>query len=156
VPNSVGFSKAEFYFSSIFSIDKHIIRPSLQFGFADKTLPIPEFFSLGGQDNFFGFREDDDFGRQIFVGSLEYRIQLPFSLFFDTYFSFRYDIGSIWKQFEAIKFSSFKHGAGATVALDSPIGPAKFSVGKGFYFFKEPYTVVWGETTVYFSLGIKL
>ncbi len=156
IRNSVGFSKAEFYFSNIFSIDNHIIKPSVLFGFADGTLPVPEFFTLGGQNNFFGYREDDDIGRQIFISSLEYSIQLPFSLLFDTYFLFRYDIGSIWKQFETIKFSSLKHGVGASIALDSPIGPAKFSVGKGFNFLKAPVTVVWGETHFYFSLGIKL
>ncbi|HPI19788.1 MAG TPA: patatin-like phospholipase family protein [Candidatus Kapabacteria bacterium] len=154
--NSIAFSKVEFYFSNIFSFNKQIIKPSVLFGFADETLPVPESFTFGGQDNFFGYKEDDGIGRQIFISSLEYRLLLPFSILFDTYVSFRYDFGSIWKQFEAIKLSSLKHGVGATLAIDSPVGPAKFSVGKGFNFLKDPVTVVWGETLIYFSLGIKL
>jgi len=48
------------------------------FGFADKTLPLSQQFSLGGQNNFFGLRENEYRGRQIFVSSLEYRHKLPF------------------------------------------------------------------------------
>lgn len=154
--NNSSFSKAEFFSQNVFSSKRYAFVPSLLVGFADKSLPAPESFIFGGQDNFFGYREGDETGRQIFVSSFDFRVLLPFSIFFDTYFSFRYDLGSIWREFEEIKFSSLKHGIGATIAVDSPIGPAKLSAGKAFNFLKSPATLAWGETVLYFSIGIKL
>lgn len=151
----LGFSKIDAQFHTTFSIGSHSIQPSFHVGLADITMPQPEFFSLGGEDNFYGKRENDERGRQIVAGSLEYRVQSPFSLFFDTYFSARYDLGTTWPNFEAVKFRSFKHGVGAAVGLDTPIGPAKLSFGRSFYFLDRPATVSWGPVLAYFSVGMK-
>jgi len=44
-----------------------IIKPSFQFGFGDKTTPLTEQFSLGGEKSFFGMSEDELIGRQVSV-----------------------------------------------------------------------------------------
>lgn len=152
----LGFSKIDAQFHTTFSVGSHSIRPSFHIGLADITMPQPEFFSLGGADNFYGKREDDERGRQIVAGSLEYRVRSPFSLFFDTYFSARYDLGTTWPNFESVKFRSFKHGVGAALGLDTPIGPAMLSFGRSFYFLDKPATIAWGPVLAYFSVGMKL
>lgn len=156
VANAIPFSKAHFIYSANKSYSTHTINTSLSFGVADITMPLPEFYSLGGEDSFFGMFEDEERGRQLFRGSLGYRYLLPFRVFFDTYLSIRYDFGSTWLVPEDIKFSSFKHGIGSTIALDSPLGPLKFSVGRSFLFRKSPGRVIWGDTQIYFSLGMRV
>ena len=64
----------------------HTFSPRFMLGFADKTLPLTKEYSIGGQSSFFGMRQDDFRGRQIFLASLEYRYRLPFDIFFDSYF----------------------------------------------------------------------
>lgn len=125
------------------------------FGFADKTLPLSQQFSLGGQNNFFGLRENEYRGRQIFVSSLEYRHKLPFQLFFDAYVKLRYDLGSVWAEREQIRIKDLRHGIGLSVSLNTPIGPADFSVGRSFYLRDTlpKNTVVWGPTFFYFTIG---
>ncbi|TAL68593.1 MAG: hypothetical protein EPN82_09960 [Bacteroidetes bacterium] len=154
--DSISFSKALLYISENYSIGPHTIKPELFFGFADVTLPLPEFFGLGGEDNFFGMRDEEERGRQIVKASLGYRAKLPIKLFFDTFLSFRYDVGAIWKETEEIKVGDFKHGIGGTVSFDTPAGPAKFSLGKSFYFLQEPNRVKWGPYLGYFSIGLKM
>jgi NTE family protein len=152
----VGYSKAYFYARTNFTSGIFNIKPSFLIGVADATLPQPEFFSLGGEDNFFGLMEDEERGRQIIRSSIETRVKSPFSLFFDTYLLLRYDLGAVWSNSEEIKFSSLKHGIGLSLALDTPLGPAKFSLGKSFYFVKNPNGAVQGPYTAYFSIGMKL
>ena len=101
-------------------------------------------------------REDESRGRQLVLGSLEYRYKFPFDILFDTYFSFRYDLGTTWEIPEAIKFASLRHGAGFSVGLDTPIGPASFSAGEAFYFTKDSFRVVWGYLHLYFSIGVRI
>lgn len=145
----------EFFTSSAFS---HTIHPRIQFGYADKTLPLAEQFNLGGQRSFYGMRENEFFGRQIFSASMEYRYLLPFQVLFDTYFTARYDIGSTWEVPEQIRFRDLRHGAGVSIALDTPIGPSEFSIGKSFLFTRDlPKTkIVLGPTHLYFSIGVGL
>lgn len=150
------FSKAIFEYNTNHTFEQHTISPTIYFGFADLTMPLPEFFDLGGQDKFFGLLENQEKGRQIARGSFEYRYHSPYPLFFDTYFSIRYDLGAVWIKTEEIRFRDFKHGIGATIAFDTPVGPAKFSLGRAFYFKQNPYLLVKGPVTVYFSIGMKL
>lgn len=154
--STIGFSKAKFLYNTIFSFGKSSIIPTAFFGFADKSLPFPESFDLGGQDNFFGLYENDELGRQIVRGSLEYRLKSPYNIIFDTYLSLRYDLGAVWDAPEEIKFSKFKHSVGLTLAFDTPLGPAKFSAGKAFYFLKQPASVVIGPLLFYFRIGLNL
>ena len=55
-----------------------------KFGFGDETLPLSQQFDLGGQEDFFGFREYEYRGRQVLRASMGYRYKLPVNLFFPT------------------------------------------------------------------------
>ena len=100
-------------------------------------------------------REDEFRGRQLFLASLEYRYNLPIDLFFDTYILIRYDLGSIWDIQDAIRFKDLRHGIGASISLDTPIGPADFAVGRSFIFKKNlpGNPISWGDFIFYFSIG---
>jgi NTE family protein len=152
----IGFTNLSFDYKSYFSFAKdHTISPRASLGFADQTLPLSQFYSLGGLSSFFGMREDEFRGRQLFLASLEYRYSLPIDIFFDSYFMFRYDLGSIWEVQESIRFKDLKHGIGATLSLDTPIGPADFAVGRSFLFKDDlpDNPISWGDFIFYFSIG---
>lgn len=153
---SQGFSKAILEYKANHTNGRHTWTPGFYFGFADVSTPLPELFDLGGQDDFFGLLEEQEMGRQLARGQFEYRYKAPFTIFFDTYFSVRYDIGAVWAVPEAIKLSELKHGVGATIAFDTPVGPAKFSIGRSFFFTKSPAQIIYGPVTLYYSIGLKL
>jgi NTE family protein len=136
----------------------HTIHPVITLGFADKTMPFAEQFRLGGRETMFGLREDDRRGRQLLLMNLEYRWRFPFQILFDTYLHIRYDLGNISEVPEQIKFSSFRHGVGAEISLDTPVGPAAVGVGKNFYFLKisEDNPVQQGPFLFYFMIGYPL
>jgi len=153
----IGYTKIFFDYKSISTLHNslHTISFRTMIGFADETLPLSQQFSFGGQNSFYGFRDDEFRGRQIFTASLEYRYKLPIKLFFDTYLKTRYDLGSIWNEREQIRFNDLRHGVGLSLAFDTPIGPADFSVGKSFYL-KDAIPknkIVWGQTFFYFTIG---
>ncbi|MFH0989564.1 MAG: patatin-like phospholipase family protein [bacterium] len=154
--SGVGFTKMSFTYDIYQTyFGRHTLHPHIQFGFADETLPITEQFSIGGRNNFFGLREDNARGRQIFIASLEYRYESPWKIFFDTYLRARYDIGSIWLVPDEIRLKDLRHGIGIAIALDTPIGLAEFAVGRSFFFRKEllnnPLSL--GPAVAYFVLG---
>ena len=132
--------------------------PRLKIGFGDNTMPISEQFLLGGMDSFFGMRENEFRGRQIFLASLMYRIKLPFKIFFDTYLKARYDLGSTWEFQSQIHFKDLRHGIGGVVSFDTPIGPADFAVGRSFLLRKDlpENPLVWGDVLFYFSIGYRV
>lgn len=152
----IGFTNLSFDYKNYIALSRdHTISPRVSLGFGDKTLPLSQHYSLGGQYSFFGMREDEFRGRQLFLASFEYRYNLPIDLFFDTYFMLRYDLGSIWDVQEAIRFKDLRHGIGASLSLDTPIGPADFAVGRSFLFKKNlpGNPISWGEVIFYFSIG---
>jgi len=153
---SSGFTNIGFNYKSYFSISSlHTAGVGFKMGFADKTLPLSQQYSLGGQYSFFGMREDEFRGRQILASSLEYRVKIPFKVFFPVYFYLRYDLGSIWTVREEIRFKDLRHGVGTTLSFDTPIGPADFAVGRSFLFVKNlpgnPISL--GPVYFYFSIG---
>jgi outer membrane protein assembly factor BamA len=155
----VSYSKIFFtyeYFTTHFKI--HTIHPKITFGYANETLPLSEQFSIGGQESLFGLRDDDRRGRQIFLINFEYRLQLPFKVLFDTYLKLRYDLGSVWRVPEDIVLRDLHHGIGAELALDTPIGPAQFAVGRSFLFRRDLLNnpLSFGPFQVYFSVGYRL
>ncbi|MFN8361302.1 MAG: patatin-like phospholipase family protein [Candidatus Kapaibacterium sp.] len=155
-PNALNFSKVELKYKATLSVGSSAFSPTVHFGFGDGTMPVSEQFSLGGEDMFYGKREDEERGRQIALTSLEYRFKSPVSLFFDTYLSTRYDMGAVWENFSTIKFSGLKHGLGLALQLDTPLGIAKVSVGRSIYFITNPDGAVRGPILGYFSIGTKL
>jgi NTE family protein len=156
VEESPGFSKTSFAYEGYSTIgERHTLRPRVAFGFGDEMLPITEQFSIGGQDNFYGLRENDQRGRQLLIASLEYRYHSHYSLFFDTYLRLRYDLGAVWERADQIRLNDLRHGLGIGLALDTPIGPAEFSVGRSFYLRTDlagsPLSL--GPLVLYFSIG---
>lgn len=133
-------------------------HPRVTVGFADRTMPLGEQFRLGGRESLFGVNEDDRRGRQMLLLNLEYRFLLPVRIVFDSYIRLRYDLGSISNVPEEIKFSTFRHGLGAELALDSPVGPVVLAVGKSFAFVRDlpenPLQV--GPFLFYFLVGYQL
>jgi NTE family protein len=152
----ISYAKFFFDYKGFLPVFKyHTLIPRFQIGLADNTLPLGQQFSLGGQNSFFGLRENDFRGRQIFLASLQYRYKLPFKIFFDSYFSFRYDIGSIWTTRKEIRFKDLRHGLGTTISFDTPLGPADFSVGRS-YLFKGNLnysSIMYGPVYFYFTVG---
>ncbi|MBI2418474.1 MAG: FtsQ-type POTRA domain-containing protein [Ignavibacteriales bacterium] len=133
----------------------HTLSTGLKLGFADKTLPLTKQYSLGGQYSFLGMKENEFRGRQLFVGSLEYRYLLPFKMFFDTYVQAKYNTGSIWELQNELKLSDFIHGVGLTLSWSTPIGPADFSIGRTFSLVPDvsPSLFKLGPVYFYFSIG---
>jgi NTE family protein len=159
IQGNAGFTKMWLsydWYQTYFS--RHTIHPRLRIGFADETLPVTEQFTLGGQDSFYGLREDNSRGRQLISVSLEYRYHLPVKIFFDTHLSVRYDIGSIWTAPSEVRLVDLRHGIGAALALDTPIGPVEFSLGQSFFFRKDLLNnpISLGPLLGYFSIGYTL
>ncbi len=155
--SEIGYTKFLLDYKFYFSLTPfNTVETRVKFGSGDLTTPLSQQFSLGGQSSFFGMRDFEFRGRQIFLTSLGYRIKLPFKLFFDSYFKIRYDLGAVWARREAIKLNDLRHGIGATLAFDTPVGPANFSVGKSFVFKNrlENQIIKWSPFYFYFSIGI--
>jgi NTE family protein len=134
----------------------HTLRWGVRFGIAANTLPLAESFNLGGEDLFFGMREEEERGRQLLLGHVEYRLRVPVKFIFPTYASVRYDVGAVWQRVQAIQLSSLKHGVGVSIGFDTPIGPARFSLGRAFSFRGGPGGVVMGPILGYFSIGMRI
>ncbi len=154
--SDISYAKFFLDYKSFFSISQQsTFSARFVLGIADETLPLSQHFSLGGQNQFFGLHEHDYRGRQIMTSSAEYRLDLPFKIFFDAYLKFRYDLGSVWINKEEIRFKDLRHGIGTTISLDTPVGPADLSVGRSFIFknISAKNTLVWGDVLFYFSIG---
>lgn len=152
----VGYTNIGLDYKNHFTLaEVHTVTSALKMGFGDKTLPLSEHHSLGGQNSFFGMRDYEFRGRQLFLASLQYRFRLPIKLFFETYLLARYDLGSTWRVQEQIRFKDLRHGVGASLSFDTPVGPADFSVGRSFLFKKNlpGNPIVLGDTFFYFSIG---
>jgi NTE family protein len=159
IKDGIGFSKLFLSYEDYRQIARrHVVGTRFILGSADATLPFTEQFTLGGQHSFYGLREDDSRGRQLFVASVEYRYQIPFKAFLDTYFKARYDFGSIWEIPEQIRLRDLRHGIGLGLALDTPLGLAELSAGRSFYFRKDildrPLSL--GPLVLYFTIGYSL
>jgi len=152
----ISYVKAELYYKNYFSFgESHTIYPRVNIGFGDNTLPLSQQYSLGGQSTFFGMRDDEFRGRQLFLTSIGYRYKLPINIFFPTYLKIRYDLGTVWTFPNQIRFKDLRHGVGATISFDTPIGPADFSVGRSFKWERSlpNNPISWGDVLFYFSIG---
>jgi len=156
VQSNTSFTKLYLSYDQYFPIARsQVLRPRFIFGFGDKTTPLSEQFYLGGQKSFFGMVEDELVGRQILEASLEYRYLFPYKLFFDTYFSVRYDLGNVWQVTEDIRFKDLRHGIGLSLEFDTPVGEASFSVGRSFIIKKglSQDSFIFGPYDFYYSIG---
>lgn len=159
--STTSFVKLDVGAQYVASFGPHAIIPSVRFGLSDATLPVLEMFSLGGQGSLPGLREDEMRGRQMALATLEYRYHLPFNIFFNTYASLRYGLGSTWLQPSEIRISELQHGLAFSVGLDTPIGPADFTLGQAFSVNRRGGgpgrpLVNFGPVVAAFSIGYRL
>ncbi|MGC8594828.1 MAG: patatin-like phospholipase family protein [Candidatus Kryptoniota bacterium] len=156
--SQTNFSKIFFNYESYSTLFANFtFRQHYMFGFGDVNLPLSRQFSLGGQDLFFGLRQDALRGRQILLASLELRVKLPFKIFFDTYLSGRFDMGDVWAQQQNVILKTLKQGIGASLGFATPVGPAVFSLGKAIYPAREGK--IKDRTTpltFYFRIGVEI
>lgn len=115
---------------------------------------MTEQYSIGGDKSFWNGRRwvKRQADSRVLAG-----IQISVSIqdFFDTYFSFRYDLGNVWQVTDDIRFKDLRHGIGLTTAFDTPIGEASFSAGRSFIV-KNGFnnnSFVFGPYNFYFSIG---
>jgi outer membrane translocation and assembly module TamA len=127
----------------------------LTVGAGDATMPETEMFSLGGENNFYGLREDQSRGRQLINSEFSYSYRIPVKNFFDMYISILVNSGRTWLSPEAIKLSTFREGIGSAISVDSPLGPLSLGVGRAL-FFTEENKIIWGKYTSYLSIGVQL
>lgn len=155
--SQIPFSRIHFMYDLFLPVwhERFTLHPRVHFGFGDRTMPHTEAFRLGGMQTFYGMRENEYTGRQLFLGSLELRYLLPEPFLFETSLSLRYDLGRTWEIPEQIKFGTMRHGLGIAVGLDTPIGPADFGIGRSFVFMHDKIGnfIKWGPIVVYFSVG---
>jgi NTE family protein len=157
--SDVGYNALRLMYESYSTIGGRLtFHPRITMGFADKTMPLSQQFRLGGRDSFFGLREDDQRGRELFLLNIEYRYLLPVRLLFSAYIRARYDLGTINTEPEEIKFSSLRHGVGVEVAFDTPVGAASFGAGESFYLSKNlpDNPIQQGPLLWYFTIGYQL
>ena len=157
--SEVGYNALRFMYESFATWnERHTFHPKFTFGFADRTMPLGEQFRLGGRDMMYGTREDDRRGRQMLLMNLEYRYHLPIRILFDSFVGIRLDMGSISATQEEIKFAALRYGIGAELALDTPIGPATFAAGQGFFFGRNlpDNPIQQGPFLLYFMIGYQL
>jgi outer membrane protein assembly factor BamA len=152
----ISYSKIFFSYSQSATIYE---RNTLSWGFlvgsGDETMPHTEMFSLGGENNFWGMREDQTRGRQIFNAFLNYTYRIPVKNFFDMYLSVLINSGRTWLTPGTIKLSSFHEGIGTKVSIDTPLGPFSLGVGREF-FFTSANEIIWGKYISYLSIGVNL
>jgi NTE family protein len=134
------------------------VHPRLTVGFADRAMPFSQQFSLGGVESFMGLREDDSRGRQLLLLNLGVRYRLPIALLFDTYAGVRYDLATISEVPQEIKFSTLRHGLGASLGFETPVGPAILALGRSFTVSSDPdgKFIQLGPYQFYFVIGYRL
>jgi NTE family protein len=100
-------------------------HPRVSLGLSGSELPVSEQFFIGGAGSFSGYRSFEYAGDKVILLNNELRLKLPFNL----YALGRYDVGEVYVHTEQIKLRNLRHGWGAFMAYDSPIGP--FELGYG-------------------------
>ncbi|KAA3633372.1 MAG: hypothetical protein DWP97_09280 [Calditrichaeota bacterium] len=100
-------------------------HPYFALGASRSGLPPTEQFYLGGQHSFAGFRTEQLAGDKMVQFSNELRVKLPLHFFLIA----RYDLGEVYNSTDQIKLRNLRNGFGASIALDSPLGPLEFGYG---------------------------
>jgi NTE family protein len=156
--STIGYTALRFFWEWFTTWGRSTLHPKVALGFGDATMPLAQQFRLGGRETMFGTREDDRRGRQLFAASLEYRFHLPVRIVFDSYFRVRYDLATISALPTQIKFSTFRHGVGAELAFNTPVGQTALGIGNSFYFDQgiRQNSIKRGPLLIYFTLGYEL
>ncbi|NOY76688.1 MAG: BamA/TamA family outer membrane protein [Calditrichaeota bacterium] len=145
--NDIAFSKLYSQTEEYFTFFRRLtLHPRMIWGTADLVTPFQEMFQLGGEDFFYGFREDEIRARRFLTTSFEIRYLLPIKSHLNTYISYREDAGAFWKNSMApIRGDDFIFGQGVGVSLESILGSFSFHYGKNSL----------NQKTYYFSAGFQ-
>ncbi|RME25050.1 MAG: hypothetical protein D6800_08015 [Candidatus Zixiibacteriota bacterium] len=100
-------------------------HPTFTLGISRIGLPPTEQFYMGGLHSFSGLRTHQLAGDKLILLNQELRVRLPLRWYLTGHF----DIGEVYKSTDEIKLSNLRHGIGATLAFDSPLGPLEFGYG---------------------------
>ncbi|TFH00697.1 MAG: hypothetical protein E4H13_06795, partial [Calditrichales bacterium] len=112
-------------------LSRHTLHFRGQIGIADQTLPFSEWFRIGGLHDFIGLHESEYFGRQVLIGTIEYRYRLPISIASDLHLAIRYDIGGIWENPDLVlKREDFFNGYGGWIGMNTILGPLFIGYGE--------------------------
>lgn len=134
LPNSYRFSRAEVLFErwQRFGEDLHI-HTRFFAGFGDRTLPQGELYRLGGIRTFPVLYESQWTGTQTLQGSIQILKSLPVHFVFDSYLGSTFSVAQLWNQPASLRFENFRFSLGLNLFFLTPIGPAQFTFGKGFF-----------------------
>jgi len=111
--------------------DIHVGHVRFLAGLGDDSLPFSENFRVGGLHSFYGLLDKELFGKQVVLMNFEYRYKLPFKEIADTYFSIRYDFGSVWQSPNlVVDAEDFFSGLGGYLGMDTFLGPLYIGWGK--------------------------
>ncbi len=144
VTGSVSFSKASLEMRQYFSLsgprkrgkpdeDKASVATRFILGSSLGTLPFFEQYFVGGAESLRGFREDRFWGRNMFLGSIEYRHPLARKLKGVLFL----DVGDAWGgSYTGVTIAGFNQspfnfhaGIGAGIRVGTPIGPLRLDFG---------------------------
>ncbi|MBT5874473.1 MAG: BamA/TamA family outer membrane protein [Candidatus Latescibacteria bacterium] len=111
------------------------LRPQFVFGIGEGDIPFSEQFSLGGQQSFFGYRDDQFRGAYLLSGSFMVRTLIMPRVFADV----RYDTGGLWQRRKDFRWDDLRHGVGIGLSLDTPVGPFQVHYGSASFGARRAY-----------------
>ncbi len=129
-----GYTKALVHLERYFTLNRvHTWHLRAHIGIGDKTLPFSENFRMGGLDDFYGYWQNELFGKQQLLLSSEYRLRIPIGIFDETYISMRYDVGGVWREPTLlISTDDMEAAMGVCIGFNTFLGPLKFAYGRTF------------------------
>ncbi len=101
-------------------------RPKFSAGISTANLPETEKFFIGGMYSFYGYRTDQLSGDKFFVADMQLRVKFPYRI----YLLGNFDYGNVFGDYESIRIRDFRKGWGASISIDTPLGPFDFGAGK--------------------------
>lgn len=107
------------------------IHPRITWGSAGYSVPLVEYFTLGGLHSFMGLPERAVYGKRLFVLNTEIVFNIPLLSWLEPRLHLRYDFGGAWRTFSRIKWEDLKSGTGVILSVNSPLGP--IYAGRGFH-----------------------
>ena len=158
--SDVAYSKIFFSYENYNTYFKYgVLKLKFLFGLCDESTPLSQQFFIGsitGLNSFAGMREDENYGRQVILGGVEARFKNPVKIIFENFISLRYDVGSAWEKFEAVRWKDLRQGIGIEIGFDTPVGALRIIAGKSFILKGvKREGLFWGPTIFQFSLGFE-
>lgn len=103
----------------------HVIATKATVGYASGDMPEAALFDAGGQGSLRGYEDDQFKGKNLFLGSVEYRFPVA-SKVQGAVFS---DFGNAWDG--SYDLRDIHASVGVGIQLETPIGPIRLDYGRG-------------------------